>query len=213
MEERGADGALEDGVARQPHSKGGLWALHTSLVVHTSAAVEAALLHASVGLGDADEAAQLRCAAAMTLDSASLDAVYDDELSECSGALPLMRSFGSSIPSIVLEDSVAAPAQAPPAPVPPPMRTAQSCCCNGEYSSPAKFGAVSASSSFGAAAPELGRAATFSSLFEQRLRELLRKYPAILSKMITPGQMEEALRPRMELLELTSRPAGENPAP
>ena len=42
MEERGADGALEDGVARQPHSKGGLWALHTSLVVHTSAAVEAA---------------------------------------------------------------------------------------------------------------------------------------------------------------------------
>ena len=108
----------------------------------------------------------------MTLDSASLDAVYDEELSEMSGSLPLMRSFGSSIPSIVLEDSVAAPAQAPPAPVPPPMRTAQSCCCNGEYSSPAKFGAVSASSSFGAAAPELGRAATFSSLFEQRLREL-----------------------------------------
>ena len=53
------------------------------------------LLHASVGLGDADEAAQLRCAAAMTLDSASLDAVYDEELSEMSGSLPLMRSFGS----------------------------------------------------------------------------------------------------------------------
>ena len=88
----------------------------------------------------------------MTLDSASLDAVYDDELSECSGALPLMRSFGSSIPSIVLEDSVAAPAQAPPAQA-PPMRTAQSCCCNGEYSSPARFGAATASSSFGAAAP------------------------------------------------------------
>ena len=40
----------------------------------------------------------------MTLDSASLDVVYDEDLSEMSGSLPLMRSFGSSIPSIVLED-------------------------------------------------------------------------------------------------------------
>ena len=65
---------------------------------------------------------------------------------------------------------MAAPAQAPPAPVPPPMRTAQSCCCNGEYSSPAKFGAVSASSKLARGARSSGAPPRFQP--EQRLREL-----------------------------------------